>query len=119
MLKVRLFRTGQARCEDQFLTSFPSQQCCLLPCYLLLNRHRPHRRERLAALFWGDYPTAPSRKHLHNTGWRLHCALQSLGAPGWPSKKNRCLLDARSPGSRDTAIKSAGECSSLRPIISE
>ena len=52
MLELKLFGTGQVRYFDQSLAGFPNQQGCLLLCYLLLNRHRPHNRERLAAVFW-------------------------------------------------------------------
>jgi DNA-binding SARP family transcriptional activator len=94
MLRVQRFGTGQVRYEVQFLTGFPSQQCCLLLCYLLLNRHRPRHRERLSALFWGDYPTAALRKHLRNSVWRLRSVLQSLGTPRWSSKTITILLTA-------------------------
>jgi DNA-binding SARP family transcriptional activator len=83
MLELRLFGTGRARYFDRPLAGFPNQRPCLLLCYLLLNRHYTHNRERLAALFWGDYPTQCSRKYLRNALWRLRRALQSVGAlPG-------------------------------------
>ena len=81
MLELQLFGTGQARYCDQPLPGFPNQQSYLLLCYLLLNRHHPHHRERLAALFWSEYPTTTSRKYLRNALWRLRHALQSVGAP--------------------------------------
>ena len=82
MLELQLFGTGQARYCDYPLPGFPNQQSYLLLCYLLLNRHHPHHRERLAALFWSEYPTTSSRKYLRNALWRLRHALQSVGAPG-------------------------------------
>jgi DNA-binding SARP family transcriptional activator len=81
MLELKLFGTGQARYFDWPLAGFPNQQCCLLLCYLLLNRHRSHCRERLAAVFWGECPTGVSRKHLSQALWRLRRALGSIGAP--------------------------------------
>ena len=80
MLHIRLFGSGQATLYDHPLTGFPYQQAYLLLCYLLLNRDRPHNRERLAAVFWGDYPTDASRKNLRNVLWRLRHAFQSHGA---------------------------------------
>ena len=80
MLKLNLFGTGQASYCDRPLAGFPNQQCHLLLCYLLLNRHHPHYRERLAAVFWGDSPTAVARKSLRNALWRLRCALHAAGA---------------------------------------
>jgi DNA-binding SARP family transcriptional activator len=81
MLKLQLFGTGHASYCDQPLSGFPGQQCYLLICYLLLNRHHPHHRERLAAVFWSEYPTTTSRKYLRNTIWRLRHALQAAGVP--------------------------------------
>jgi DNA-binding SARP family transcriptional activator len=81
MLELQLFGPGQARYCDQPLAGFPNQRCYFLLCYLLLNRHHPHHRERLAVLFWSEYPTTTSRKYLRNALWRLRQALQSVGAP--------------------------------------
>ena len=80
MLQLRLFGTGQASFCDRPLMGFPYQQSYLLLCYLLLNRDRPHNRERLAAVFWGEYSTNASRKYLRNVLWRLRHAFQSVGA---------------------------------------
>jgi DNA-binding SARP family transcriptional activator len=81
MLKLELFGAGQARYNDQPIASFPNQQSHHLLCYLVLNRGHVHRRDRLAAVFWGEYPTTVSRKYLRNVLWRLRNALQSAGAP--------------------------------------
>lgn len=81
MLKLKLFGPGQAHYFDQPLMGFPAQQCCSLLCYLLLNRHYPHPREKLAAVFWGDYPTETSRKYLRNALWKLRQTLHLANAP--------------------------------------
>ncbi len=81
MLKVRLFGSGQAQYYDRYLSGFPNKQCCLILCYLLLNREQPHHREKLASVFWSDFPTTISRKNLRNNLWRLRQVLQSAGAP--------------------------------------
>ena len=81
MLKVQLFGPGRAFYGDQPLAGFPGQQCYRLLYYLLLNREHPHHRERLAAVFWGDYATSTSRKYLRNALWRLRNALESTAAP--------------------------------------
>jgi DNA-binding SARP family transcriptional activator len=46
-----------------------------------LNHNYPHNRERLAAIFWGDYSTKISRKYLRNALWRLRQILQSVDFP--------------------------------------
>ncbi len=81
MFEVRLFGTGQACYGTQVMTGFPSQQSHLLLCYLLLNRHRPHDRDQLAAIFWGDCSTSLARKYLRNILWRLRSSLIEIGVP--------------------------------------
>jgi DNA-binding SARP family transcriptional activator len=81
MLDVNLFGTAQASYAGQPLVGFPKRQSCLLLCYLLLNRQRSHPRERLAAVFWSEYPTPVSLKYLRNCIWRIRKAFQSIGAP--------------------------------------
>lgn len=80
VLDIRLFGTGQARYCGDPLAHFPTLQCHLLLCYLLLNRRYPHHRDQLAAVFWGDCTSSIARKHLRNALWRLTCALRSGGA---------------------------------------
>lgn len=81
MLRVQLFGKGAACYSGQPLPGFPGQQCYRLLSYLLLNRDQPHPRERLAALFWAEYPTPTSRAYLRNALWRLREALSNVGAP--------------------------------------
>jgi len=81
MLELHLFGPGQGCYAESPLTAFPSQQYYRLLCYLLLNRGRPHYRERLAAIFWGEYSTSASRTYLRSALWRLRQALQSAGVP--------------------------------------
>lgn len=81
MLELKLFSSGQVRYYEHLLPGFPNQQPYQLLCYLLLNKHHPHHREHLAAIFWGEYPTQKARKSLRNALWRLRQSLQSIGAP--------------------------------------
>ena len=81
MLELRLFGPGQARYNNRLLVGFPTQQCYLVFCYLLLNRQRLHHRERLSAVFWADHPTHMSRKYLRNELWRLRHGLQAVDMP--------------------------------------
>lgn len=81
MLNIRMFGGGQARYFDRTLVGFPTQQACLVFCYLLLNKDHPHYRERLAAVFWEDYPAQKARKYLRNALWRLRQILETAGAP--------------------------------------
>jgi DNA-binding SARP family transcriptional activator len=81
MLRVQLFGPGKAEYDGKLLDEFPHQQAYILLCYLLINKAFPHHRERLASVFWGDYPTVTARKYLRNSLWRLRVSLGSLGAP--------------------------------------
>jgi DNA-binding SARP family transcriptional activator len=47
--------------------------------YLLIHRGRPHSREALATLLWGDTSTEKSKKYLRQALWHLHAALNSNG----------------------------------------
>lgn len=47
--------------------------------YLLVHRERPHPRETLAALLWGDTTTERSKKYLRQALWHLQSALESDG----------------------------------------
>lgn len=80
MLKLNLFGVPQASYLDQPLEGFPNRQYGLLLCYLLLNRQHSHQRERLAAIFWSEYPTPVARKYLRNSIWKARQVLRSAGA---------------------------------------
>lgn len=43
--------------------------------YLLIFRSRPHQREALAGLFWGESGTSQSRKNLRQVLWQLQSSL--------------------------------------------
>jgi DNA-binding SARP family transcriptional activator len=49
-----------------------------LLCYLLIFRNRPHPRETLAGILWGDNTTAHSKKYLRQSLWMLQRALESF-----------------------------------------
>ena len=51
-------------------------------CYLLIHHDRPHPREALASLLWGDNPTQKSKKYLRQTLWQFQNALESRSGGG-------------------------------------
>jgi DNA-binding SARP family transcriptional activator len=77
---LQLLGPGQIHYCDRPLDGFPHHQCYRLLCYLVLNRHHPHNRERLASIFWCDCSTSTSRTYLRNAIWRLRHTLQVAGA---------------------------------------
>lgn len=76
--KVRLFGKFNAHRNDRVLECFPSTKAKELFCYLLLHRDRPHPREPLATLFWGDCTPEQTKKYLRQTLWQLQHALHEL-----------------------------------------
>ena len=54
-----------------------------LLCYLLVHRDRPHPRETLASLLWGNNSTEKSKKYLRQALWQIQHALEARPcAPG-------------------------------------
>ncbi len=81
MFRLKFFGPGEAYYADRLLFSSPRHQAYLLFCYLLLNPQRPHSRDQLSTLFWGEYPTQTSRKYLRNGLWKLRQLLEAAQAP--------------------------------------
>jgi DNA-binding SARP family transcriptional activator len=78
ILKVRLFGKFKAQGNGQELDSSLSTKAKELFCYLLLHRDRPHPREPLATLFWGECTPEQTRKYLRQTLWQLQTALHQF-----------------------------------------
>lgn len=87
VLRVFLFGKFHLQLGGQVLTSLHSSKVQELFCYLLLYRNRPHPREDLASLLWGDSPTVQSRKYLRQALWQLQAAIKPQTEP-----VNGCLL---------------------------
>jgi DNA-binding SARP family transcriptional activator len=76
-LNVSLFGKFRMWYGDQSLAGLEGRKVQELFCYLLLYRSKPHPRETLADLLWGDHLTAQSKKYLRQTLWQLQAALES------------------------------------------
>lgn len=76
-LRVSLFGRFDVRCGVQALSGLESRKAQELLSFLLLGRDRPHPREALAALLWGDITTSHSKRYLRKTLWQLQSALDS------------------------------------------
>ena len=75
-LRIKLFGKLSLTYEDEPLGGCESKKVKQLLAFLLLNRDRPHSRETLASLLWGDSATTKqSKKYLRNALWRLKTAL--------------------------------------------
>ena len=82
--RVRLFGKFNALREDRELDCFPSAKAKELFCYLLLHRDRPHPRETLVTLFWGELNPDQTRKYMRQTLWQLQHALHELSGQDSP-----------------------------------
>jgi DNA-binding SARP family transcriptional activator len=80
-VRIRLFGKFSAQLEARRIEGLDPPRLQELLSYLLLYRGRPHARETLATLLWGDSPTATSKKYLRQALWQLQSALNSHVAP--------------------------------------
>lgn len=76
-LSVCLLGKFSARRDDRELAGLDTTKIQHLFCYLLLYRMRPHPREALATLLWGNSPTSQSKKYLRQALWQLQSALNA------------------------------------------
>ena len=74
-LSVHLFGKLHVTCPARTVPSLTSRKAQELFCYLLLYRDRPHPRETLAGLLWGETSTAQSKTYLRKALWQLQTTL--------------------------------------------
>jgi predicted ATPase/DNA-binding SARP family transcriptional activator len=74
MLEVRLLGQFEIRHDGQPVR-IPLRPAQSLLAYLLLNPDLPHRREKLAGLFWPELPEASARSNLRHALWLVRKAL--------------------------------------------
>jgi DNA-binding SARP family transcriptional activator len=87
-IRITLFGKFQAVCNDRVLDGLNGCKVQELFSYLLLYRTRPHPRETLASMLWGNRLTAQSKKYLRQSLWQLQTILDAqMGA-----RRNRILL---------------------------
>jgi DNA-binding SARP family transcriptional activator len=76
-LRVFLFGKFRVQSGEQTLAHLSAHRAQELFCYLLLHRDRPHPRETLAGLLWGESSTAQSKKYLRKALWQLQTTLDA------------------------------------------
>ena len=81
-LNFTLFGKLRVRRDDRELPGIDACKAQELLSYLLIHRDRPHSREALAGLLWGDTSTEKSRKYLRQALWQLQTALDCDAAGG-------------------------------------
>lgn len=81
ILQVRLFGYVQVSHNNWKTEVNTTRMIKGLLAFLLLERHRTHSREELAALFWGEQDEEKARGCLNTALWRLRGALEPPGVP--------------------------------------
>lgn len=76
-LQIRLLGKISIEADGQMLDGFSACKVQEILSYLLLYRDRPHSRETLAALLWGDCTTEKSKKYLRQALWHLQAAVEA------------------------------------------
>ena len=80
MLEAHVLGSFQIK-RNGMAVDLPSRPAQALLAYLLLNRERPVRREKLAGLLWPDADEANARSNLRHALWRIRKALEVAGGP--------------------------------------
>jgi len=75
-LSIRLLGRFSVQRNEREISGLEASRLQEVLSYILINRTRPHSRETLASLLWGESPTAQSKKYLRQTLWHLQTALQ-------------------------------------------
>jgi DNA-binding SARP family transcriptional activator len=76
-LNISLFGKFCIRYNGKDIAGLDSLKVQELFSYLLLYRHQPHTREKLAALLWPDSSAAQSKRYLRQTLWQLQAEIDS------------------------------------------
>ncbi len=76
-LRFRLFGKFSAHLDTETVPGLDAGKDQELLSYLLIHRDRPHSREALASLLWGNTSTEKSKKYLRQALWHLHAALNT------------------------------------------
>lgn len=70
-LRVYLFGRQEIWRGAECLPPLATQKTQSLLAYLIFHRHQPHRRSKLAALFWGDCDEVHAHHSLATALWRI------------------------------------------------
>jgi DNA-binding SARP family transcriptional activator len=114
MLEIRLLGRFDVR-RDSAPLDIPSRPAQSLLAYLALHPGTPHRREKLAGLFWPDAAEANARSNLRAALWRIRKSLEggSPTEPGYLLVDDIALaFDARSDYCLDAAVLAQPDCQS-------
>jgi DNA-binding SARP family transcriptional activator len=89
-INIRLFGKFSAQHGEQELNRLDIRKLQDLFCYLVLYRDRPHPRETLASILWGNTSTAQSKAYLRKALWQLQ---EALAISADPTERQVLLVD--------------------------
>jgi DNA-binding SARP family transcriptional activator len=113
-LEIALLGRLHVTCDGQAVADLGYDKVRALLAYLTVERHRPHERSALAALFWPDAGASVARKNLRNALATLRQAIgDSTAEPPFllitrDSVQFNPLADAQSDMTRFDALLAAG-----------
>jgi DNA-binding SARP family transcriptional activator len=90
---IHLFGKFKAEYQTRPLDDLDAAKTQELFSYLLVYHDRPHAREALATLLWGEAATDKSKKYLRQTLWHLQTALDAPGAAFLAAEHDWVRLD--------------------------
>lgn len=79
MLQIRLLGQFDTRLNGKRV-SIPTRLAQSLLAYLVLTAGTPHRREKLAGIFWPETSDENARKNLRQELWRIRKAISAQGS---------------------------------------
>jgi WD40 repeat protein/DNA-binding SARP family transcriptional activator len=88
MLQIRLLGQFDTRLDGKRVT-IPTRAAQSLLAYLVLTAGTPHRREKLAGIFWPETSDENARKNLRQELWRIRKSFSAQGS----SEKDYFLAD--------------------------
>ena len=74
-LHIQLLGAFHVRLDDESVTAFDSDKARALLAYLAVEANQPHRREKLAGLFWPKLPERRARANLSQVLFNLRNAI--------------------------------------------
>ncbi len=77
-LRISLFGKFSLQTEGNIIHGLETRKADELLCYLLLHRDRPHPRESLADLLWGEISSSQSKNYLRKTLWQLQSGIEAI-----------------------------------------
>lgn len=80
-LQIFLFGRFQVKCTQHSLITLEARKAQELFFYLLLQPDRPHFRETLADLLWGDASAAQPKRYLSKALWQIQATLNPSVEP--------------------------------------